>query len=54
MPHGHNAISISGVISTGGYGQGHADAAVPADRRKADWPHREFLEWHLETVFKAS
>jgi putative restriction endonuclease len=22
--------------------------------RKADRPHREFLEWHLDTVFKAS
>jgi putative restriction endonuclease len=22
--------------------------------RKGDRPHREFLEWHLDTVFKAS
>jgi putative restriction endonuclease len=31
-----------------------AGQVIELPARQADWPHREFLEWHLEEVFKAS
>jgi hypothetical protein len=34
------------------YAQAGQVIALPD--RKIDRPHREFLEWHLEEVFKAS
>jgi len=31
-----------------------AGQVIALPDRKADRPHREFLEWHLSTVFNAS
>jgi putative restriction endonuclease len=34
------------------YVRSGAQIALPD--RKADWPNTEFLEWHLDTIFKAA
>jgi putative restriction endonuclease len=31
-----------------------AGQAIDLPARRADRPHREFLQWHLDEVFKAS
>lgn len=33
---------------------GRAGTTIDIPDRRADWPHREFLEWHMDEVFLAS
>jgi hypothetical protein len=30
------------------------DPALELPARKIDRPHRDFLQWHIDTIFKAS